>query len=184
MNKWNQFKHRIANPSPESIYQTNMTQNILSAIGTTIVCIILIYQGKMWWLSLAFIFSLLSNYTGYIMNRMQRDQVLAVKRLIHPMENIFDEIEEEKSIFEKRYKTSKKVFGLFAFIFRWLVILAILIYPTILSYNSKGWILRSLFGVLSLILGLIAYVISFKLIYWLSLPFYNKQLKKYKEKND
>lgn len=185
MNKWNQFKHRIANPKPEAIYEMNMQQNILSAIGTIIVCAILIYQGKMWWLSLAFVFSLIGNYTNFIVNRMQRDTIRATMSIVNGTKSIFDEIETETSIFEKRYKTTKKVFGMFAFMLRWLVIFAAFIYPAILSYNSKGWVLRSLWGLFAGIIGIIAYIYSFKLIYWLSLPFYDKQLKRYKEsKND
>jgi hypothetical protein len=182
MSKWNKFKHAIANPKPESIYEMNMQQNILSACGTIIVCAILIYQGKMWWLSLAFVFSLIGNYTNYIVNRIQRDTVRATMALINPKKSIFEEIESETSIFEKRYKTSKKVFGLFAFMFRWLIIFAVVIWPSKIIFIQTHWIARSLWGIYLLFFGTLAYIYSFKLIYILSLPFYNKQLKRYKEK--
>jgi hypothetical protein len=101
---------------------------------------------------------------------------MMAKRFASGDKTIFEQIEEEKSIFEKRYMISKYIYGNFSWIFRWFVVLAVIIHPAIISYYVQThWIARSLWAVYTLFFGVLAYIYSFRLIYWLALPHYNKK---------
>jgi uncharacterized membrane protein len=181
--KWNKFAQALKSPSPETIYTINMQQYIMQAIGTIIVCAVLLYQKQMWWLIFAFVFSLLGCYTGYVTNRIQREQVLAVRKLMNP-QNEFEEIEKEISPSRKKSKIIKKIMGIWGNL-AWLITLSLV---GLAAFSLWNWAYQTfwtkfLFALILFIATIIIHLFVYYFAFFrIANHFYNKQLKKYKSK--
>jgi hypothetical protein len=179
---WNKFKQAMKAPSPETIYSINMQQNLFQAIGTIVVCVILIWQKSMWWLIFAFVFSLLGSYTGYVTNRIQREQVLAVKRLMNP-QNEFEEIENEISPSRKKQKIIKKIFKGWGSL-SWIITLSLVGFMAFYLWNwayQTFWT-KFLFALILFIGTISVHIfIYYFALFRLANKSYLKQYKKYKE---
>lgn len=181
--KWKEFVKQAKNPAPERIYQLNMQANIMQGIGTSAVCLILMFTG-LWWIIFAFVFTLIQNYTGYVTNRSQYNIVMMAKRMQEGEKDVYKEIEQEISPSRRKIKIIKKQLG------RWPTFVSIILtglWAALIYQINYLWWYENFWTKFALALTLffgclfIYIFIYFVCFYGIANKFYKKDLKNWKE---
>jgi len=80
MNTFQKWKQAMKNTPPERLMKINMQGHLLQSIGILVVCFILIYTRSMWWLIFIFVFALWNNYSGFISNYQQYNNIKELRK--------------------------------------------------------------------------------------------------------
>jgi len=157
ISKFEQWKNAIKNTPPERLLRINMQGYILQSIGLIVVCImILLIKDSWWWLIFAFIFGLFNNYSGFVSNYQQYNQIIEYKKLANIKE-------EDKSPHRNKAKLIKKRLGKKV---GWITAFSSAVISYLIVPKNWKWYFKS--PAILFILCISYYLIYFKFFYWVA----------------
>jgi len=157
ISKFQQWKTAMKNTPPERLLKINMQGFVMQSIGLIVVCVmILLTRRAWWWLILAFGFGLFNNYSGFVSNYQQYNQILEYKKLANIKE-------EDKSPHRNKAKLIKETLGKKV---GWITAFVSAVISYLVVPGEWKWYFKS--PIILFVLCLSYYLIYFKFFYYVA----------------
>lgn len=150
--KWQKWREATKNPPPERLCKISANSYKLNILGTLVTCAFLI-KFNLWYVIFAFIFSTLSNWSGYKREMRQYNAIIEAKK---NMGLIKEDFSEDPSPTRRKFKRIDKYLGKWVKYFN-IAVVAVVFY-LFTPFGSAGFLGKILWSVLILITHMIVYV--------------------------